>query len=56
LTVSHRTPAFSRLSRADGSLNRAMPHTSLSVARAFAMGAATWPLGPVIKILDPRMR
>jgi hypothetical protein len=56
LTVSHRTPAFSRFARPAASVKRAMPHTSLSAARARAIGAATWPVGPVIKILDPRIR
>src|SRR5258705_11271526 len=32
-----------------------MPHTSLSAARARATGLATWPVGPVIKILAPRI-
>ena len=55
LTVWHRTPAFSRSSRTAGLVNRAMPQTSLSAARASAMGVATWPVGPVIRILEPRM-
>src|SRR5271170_4146491 len=32
-----------------------MPHTSLSAARAWAMGLATCPVGPVIRIFVPRI-
>src|SRR6185437_3619950 len=55
LTVSHRTPAFSRSSRAAALVKRAMPHTSLSAASVLAMGTATCPVGPVIRILASRM-
>jgi hypothetical protein len=33
-----------------------MPHTSFSAAKAWAMGVASWPVGPVIKIFEPRIR
>jgi hypothetical protein len=32
-----------------------MPHTSLSAESDLAMGFATWPVGPVMRIFEPRM-
>ena len=44
------TPSDSTLSRVFGSLKRAIPHTSLLVARDLTKGKAIWPAGPVIRI------
>src|SRR5262249_60753309 len=46
------TPTDSTLSRVVGSLNLAMPHTSLSSTRDSAIPKAILPAGPVIRIFS----
>src|SRR5262245_61545854 len=47
-------PAFSTRSRDPGWLKRAMPHTSLCLARSRASGKAICPAGPVPRMRFPR--
>ena len=55
--MSHRrvvTPTASTRSLDSSSLNRAIPHTSLSLPSDSAMGKAICPAGPVMRIFSSR--
>src|SRR5262249_35968579 len=48
---THTTPIASSASREPGSVKRASPQTSFVVASSRTIGLATWPAGPVTRIL-----
>ena len=47
------TPNASTRSRSSGLPNLAMPQTSFVLANSLAIGKATWPAGPVMRIFSP---